>query len=232
MLTLQVIQHVPFEGPANIANWAKENHHTLQYTRMYKGESFPDMNSYDILVVMGGPMGVYSTEKYPWVDTELEYIKSVIDANKPVLGICLGAQFIAKALGAAIYKSPKKEIGWFTLYFDSTLPGDLKKILPETLETFHWHGDTFDIPHGAIKLAHSSAVPNQGFVYNSKVIALQFHLEMNESSISAMLKNCADDITEDPFVQTPAELESGLSNEPENRVILKNFLTYLSGSLN
>lgn len=232
MLTLRIIQHVPFEGPANIAIWAEENNHTVQYTKMYDGDDFPEINNYDILVVMGGPMGVSSTVEYPWVEDELLYIKKVINADKPVIGICLGAQFIAKALGANVYKGPQKEIGWFPLIFESSLPKNIQHLFPKTLNTFHWHGDTFDIPEGANKLAHTIAVPNQGFIYNNKVIALQFHVEMNESSIAGMIKECADDITDGDYIQSPTLIESGLIHQAENYFVLANILTYLSGRLN
>jgi GMP synthase (glutamine-hydrolysing) len=230
-LKLQILQHVPFEGPANIAKWALEHKHELAYTKMYEGNSFPKLEDFDLLVVMGGPMGLADSKEYPWVSSELQFIKDVIDADKKVLGICLGAQFIAKALGANVYKGPNMEIGWFPLIFENNLPIEFHNVIPESIQTFHWHGDTFDIPTNAIPLAHSEGTPNQGFIYNKKVWALQFHIEMNSNSINTMLEHFADHIDGSIYTQTPEIIQQGLTNEKENYRLLTNILTYLSGRI-
>lgn len=231
MLTIQILQHVHFEGPANIAKWIENNNHTIQFTRMYKGDILPDSSTYDILIVMGGPMGLTSTAEYPWVDDELRYIKSVIEANKPVLGVCLGAQFIAKALGSSVYQAPEKEIGWFPLTFENQLPTALKNMPPENLTTFHWHGDTFDIPKDAIRLAHTKGVSNQGFIYRDKVMALQFHLEMNTTSIENMLQHCSYDITQGTYIQSVDDIHHGLEHESDNYKVLETIMNYLASTV-
>jgi GMP synthase-like glutamine amidotransferase len=222
-LNIHIIQHAIFEGPGIIKAWAREQGHTLSYTHIYDSEILPEPCSIDFLVVMGGPMSVYETPKYPWIDAEIKFIRQCIDRTMPVLGICLGAQFLAKALGANVYKGPEKEIGWFPIKFHQKTDG----IFPPELNVFHWHGDTFDIPENALPLASSSVVPNQGFVYGQYVFALQFHLEVQESSVVAMVKNCASDLTDGLYIQTKDEIISEKAYYDLNASIMEQILNYL-----
>lgn len=222
-LNIHIIQHAIFEGPGIIKKWALEQGHMLSYTHIYDNEILPEPDSIDFLVVMGGPMSVYDTLKYPWIEPEIKFINQCIDRKMPVLGICLGAQFLAKALGAKVYKGPEKEIGWFPIKFHQKID----EIFPQELNVFHWHGDTFDIPEKALPLASSSVVPNQGFVYNQHVFALQFHLEVQENSVVEMLKNCASDLTKGSYVQTEGEILSEKTYYALNASVMKQILNYL-----
>ncbi len=186
-MKLHYLQHVPFEGLGIIENWAVSNGFEISCTRLFADEKLPDIGSFDWLVVMGGPMGIYDHEAHPWLMAEKQLIKNTIDAGKTVLGICLGAQLIADVLGAKVYPGPQKEIGWFPLQGSNPL-------LPETLTAFHWHGDTFEIPKGATHLASSAACKNQGFIYNGRVVGLQFHLETTPQSMEALIENCGDEL--------------------------------------
>ena len=156
-------------------------------------------------------MGVYDELRYPWLTVEKDVIERTIRSGKLVLGICLGAQLIADVLGARVYAAPHKEIGWFPV--ERTEAASTTKIgdaLPQTIEAFHWHGDTFDLPFGAVHLASSLACENQAFVYQNRVLALQYHLETTRTSAEALIENCAHELVDGPYVQPAKAI---LSNE-------------------
>lgn len=221
--------HVPFEGPGIIVDWIGEKGHELRYTRFYQGDALPDASAVDMLILMGGPMDVFDYHVHPWMGDEIEWVKEFIKLEKPVLGICLGAQIIAAALGEEVYPGPHKEIGWHNLQFFPAL-GDFKicKDLPTTRKVFHWHGDTFNIPEGATRIAASQAFPNQGFIYKSKVVALQFHLEVSPESIRELVDNCRDDLVDGPYIQSEKEILSEQNYFETNQEVLFQFLDYLS----
>lgn len=189
------LQHVPFEGLGCIEPWLFENGHDVSCTRLWLGDSFPNTGNVDGLIVMGGPMGVYDEAIHPWLAEEKAFIKNIIAQNKPVLGICLGAQLIAEVLGSRVWKNNQREIGFFPVTGDG-------KILPANFVAFHWHGDTFGIPEGAVHLASSAACGNQAFIYKDNVLALQFHLETTEQSLLSLYEHCQNEVTDGPFIQT------------------------------
>ncbi|MBU0964972.1 MAG: gamma-glutamyl-gamma-aminobutyrate hydrolase family protein, partial [Proteobacteria bacterium] len=147
-------QHVPFEGLGSIALWLAAAGFEITSTRFFASAELPDLNMIDLLVVMGGPMSVNDEAELPWLVLEKRFIREAIEAGKPVLGICLGAQLIASALGARIYPNPVKEIGWLPIQGISANDSAVFRF-PETEKVFHWHGETFDLPAGAIRLAKS-----------------------------------------------------------------------------
>ncbi|HKL22205.1 MAG TPA: gamma-glutamyl-gamma-aminobutyrate hydrolase family protein [Tichowtungia sp.] len=197
------LQHVPFEGLGCIEPWLNKNGHNVSCTRLWAGDEFPDIGNVDGLIVMGGPMGIFDLDEYPWLSAEKTLIKEIIERNKPVLGICLGAQLIADVLGAEVRPSGNKEIGFLPIFGNSEhkISNDWK-----TVTVFHWHGDTFGIPAGAVRLASSEAVENQAFLYKDNVLALQFHLETTEESLLRLYENAKDEIEEAPFIQALEEM--------------------------
>jgi len=210
---IHYLQHVPFEDLANIAIWAKEKGHHVSSTMFFHEGLLPSLDAFDWLIIMGGPMNIYEEDKYPWLREEKTFIKQAIASQKVVLGICLGAQLIADVLGAKVYKGRYKEIGWFPI----KLTSEAKKTIvfrnfPDKFVAFHWHGDTFDIPSGAIRIAESEACPNQGFVYNERVVALQFHLESSHESINRLVKHCADELEDGRYIQTSEEMFDSENN--------------------
>lgn len=221
--------HVPFEGPGIIADWAGGKGYKLHYTRFYKGDALPDASSVDILIIMGGPMNVFDFHIHSWMEDEIAWVKEFIETGKPVLGICLGAQIIASALGEEVYPGPHKEIGWHNLQFFPSM-GDFKicKDLPVTRKVFHWHGDTFNVPVGATRIAGSQAFPNQGFVYGKHAVALQFHLEVTPESVKELVENCRDELVEGPHIQSEKEILTEQSSFDSNQQVLFHFLDYLS----
>ncbi|MCD1295145.1 amidotransferase [Methanocella sp. CWC-04] len=208
-MRLHCIQHVPFEGPANLEQWAKANGHTFTKTVLYYDEDFPKMNEFDVLAILGGPLNVYEEKDYPWLKREKKFIKDAIESKKAVLGICLGAQLIADALGGKITANKEKEIGWYPV----TLTPEAKKSkvfgkFPEKFMAFHWHGDTFSIPPGAVRMARSEACENQAFEYGGHVYAVQFHLESSDDSINRLAKNCSDELVDGKYIQKKEEMLS------------------------
>ena len=209
-LRIHYFQHVAHEGIGSIEEWIKTEGHSMTATRFFNGEQLPELNDLDWLIIMGGPMNVNDEKDYPWLAAEKKFIRQAIDAGKTVLGICLGSQLVSDALGAKVYKNKEKEIGWFNIELThSAQSEDLFSDMDSRLKVFHWHGDTFDLPENAIHLASSVACKNQAYVYNDKVLALQFHLEPTKKSLLDMLKG---GIEEQPgrFVQSEKKILENL----------------------
>ncbi len=204
-MRLHWLQHVPFEGLGVIEEWALRRGASVTYTRLFENEALPLPDELDLLVVMGGPMGVHDTAKHPWLERECLYIKDVIQMGRSVLGICLGAQLIASALDAEVRRAPTPEIGWFPVF---EAEGDLPIPWPAELEVYHWHGDTFDIPADAAHLCKSEACTNQAFLYDNRVLGLQFHLEMRPGDVARLIENCANEIVDSAWVQTAQVMQS------------------------
>ena len=176
-----VFRHVPHEGLGTLETFLSRNHFQIQYLDLFQNSSIPkEPTDCEFVISMGGPMNVDETDRYPFLKLEREFIQKAIQAEKPVLGICLGAQMIARALGAQVYPGPQKEIGWYPIQLSNAALKDiLFQAFPVRNPTvFQWHGDTFDLPEGATLLASSRLYPNQAFRYGNSVYALQFHIEI------------------------------------------------------
>jgi GMP synthase-like glutamine amidotransferase len=173
----------------------------------FKSASLPHPNQIDLLVIMGGPMSINDEDAFPWLVPEKQFIREMIASGKPVLGICLGAQLIAGALGADVYPNGAKEIGWFPI---QGIPsgGRLTFRFPSSMKVFHWHGETFDLPSGAIRLARSKGCENQAFQIGRSVIGLQFHLETTPASARDLVRNCRHELIPSRYVQTENEILS------------------------
>jgi len=201
-MRIHVLQHVPFEGPAGIRDWATRKGHPVTTIPLFEHGRLPDIAAFDWLVVMGGPMGVRDEADYSWMANEKELIGAAIAAGKTVIGVCLGAQLIAAALGTRVYPNAHREIGWFPVELtDQGRASDLSAFLPHRLQVFHWHGDTFDLPAGAIHLVRSEGCRHQTFLYADRVLGLQFHLESTPVSVADLVANCADEIVPGKYVQ-------------------------------
>jgi len=201
------LQHVPFEGLGSIESWLKKSGYEITSTKLFDGPDFPDLRKIDFLIVMGGPMSVNDEGKLPWLVAEKQFIWDTIAKNKPVLGICLGAQLIANVLGASVYPNKAKEIGWFSIHGIVTNDKSIFE-MPASLKVFQWHGETFDLPAGAVRLAKSDVCENQAFQIGTSVIGLQFHLETTPEAARALVSNCGDDLVEAPYIQTDQEIMS------------------------
>lgn len=191
-MKIHYLQHVPFEGPGTIEAWVRQRGHRLTGTHLYRQASLPTLDAVDWLIVMGGPMGVYDTGRFPWLEPETRFIRAAIDADKRVLGICLGAQLIAVALGARVDTDACREIGWSPVHLSAAALGHAAlQGLPRRIEAFHWHSDTFQVPPGGVAAASSAHCANQMFVYGRRAVAVQFHLEMTPEGAERLIEHCA-----------------------------------------
>lgn len=204
-MRLHVVQHVPFEGPAAIAEWAEERGHAVS-SALALTEQFPDAADIDFLVIMGGPMAADDEGGNPWLHAEKHFIAAVIAAGKPVLGVCLGAQILAETIGGAVRRNPHREIGWYAV--TKTPTGAEEPLFaqwPEYVVVGQWHGDTFDLPDGLQPCWSSEACRNQAFVFDGRVVGLQFHLEWTDEALAALLGACGDELGAGGLYEMSAE---------------------------
>ena len=195
----------------------------------FESDELPDVDGIDLLVIMGGPMSVNDESRFPWLVKEKEFVRLAIERGKSVLGVCLGAQLIASAMGARVYPNRLKEIGWFPV---QGVPAQDSSVFsfPPSVEAFHWHGETFDLPPEAVRIARSEGCENQGFQLGSSVIGLQFHLETTPGSARSLVAHCRDELVPNEYVQSEeqilgVELES---YQAMNR-LMDEVLSFLAG---
>ncbi|HWB24206.1 MAG TPA: type 1 glutamine amidotransferase [Chitinophagaceae bacterium] len=220
---IHFIQHVPFEYPGSILDWAAEKRHTTAFTKVFDGDAFPVPGQFDMLVILGGPMGVYEENIYPWMTLEKQCIKAAIEADKKVLGVCLGSQFIANVLGEEVYAHTQKEIGWWPVQKIGEHP--LTAGLPTEFITFHWHGDTFRLPKGTVQLFRSAVCEQQGFIYNNHAAGVQFHIEVKQDLLDGMTEHESNELTGEGYVQTAETIKQHIAAEiPRQNNYMKAFL--------
>jgi len=225
MLRLHGIRHESFETEANIAQWARERGHSLTHTDLFSNQALPELDSFDWLVVMGGPMNVDEEDRYPWLAAEKRLISKAADAGRLVLGVCLGAQLISAALGGVVTKGRFREIGWHRVAAGpDAAKSRVFRDLPAEYEAFHWHGDTFSIPEGALWTAKSEACAHQAFTARGdRVVALQFHLETSAESMADIAMHCAGEISPGPAQPYIQNAEQMLTR-PERLMALRGLL--------
>jgi GMP synthase-like glutamine amidotransferase len=206
-LRIHYFQHVPFEGLGSMEKWISSRRYPLSVTRFHKNDPLPRIGEIDWLIVMGGPMGVHDEATFPWLNREKRFIEQAIGRGKTVLGICLGAQLIASVLGAEVYPNRAGEIGWFPVVLtEEGRRCSLFRDLPPRINVLQWHNDTFDLPPGALHIAYSEACRHQAFLYGSRVLGLQFHLESGREEVKDFIRESSTDWAEGPCIQTPADI--------------------------
>jgi len=198
MSKIWVLQHTACETLGTIADALEAEALAWQYVRVFEGKAVPaEIGDAGGLIVMGGPMGVYEQDRYPHLKDELRLIESALEAGKPVLGVCLGSQLLAAALGAPVTKGVRKEIGWYPVRLAEAAAEDrLWSGAPHEFMAMHWHGDVFALPPGAVGLASSELTRYQAFRYGKYAYGLLFHLEMTAAMIEEMADAFGDELGE------------------------------------
>jgi GMP synthase (glutamine-hydrolysing) len=191
-----VLQHAAAEGPAAIGDALQRRGIATRVVRVDRGEPVPaELADAGALVVMGGPMGVYEADRHPHLRDELRLIEDALRRGRPILGVCLGSQLLAAALGARVHPSGGKEIGWYRIDLtDAAAVDGLLHGAPRSFNGLCWHGDVFDLPAGAVRLASSALTEQQAFRYGATAYGLLFHLEMTAAQLAAMVTAFADEL--------------------------------------
>jgi GMP synthase (glutamine-hydrolysing) len=219
MAKIWVMQHHPVENLGSIAEALEGAALAWQYVRIFEGQPVPkDMKGAGGLILMGGSQGVNEAEQHPYLKEEMRLIESALKDDRPVLGICLGSQLLAAALGAKVYKGARREIGWYPVRLTDQAKDDrLLTGTPGQFMAFHWHGDIFDLPRDSVTLASSELTPIQAFRHGDKTYGFLCHLEVTETSVRAMVREFTD---ESRHASLRADILGGVDNniEPLNQV--------------
>jgi GMP synthase-like glutamine amidotransferase len=231
-MSVLIIKHVEIEGPGLIEDCLRGQQVGYQILNLESAIHLPRPDDFNAIVILGGPMNVYEEDRYPFLREEDLFIKEAIQRGKAVLGICLGAQLMAKALGAKVTKAPDKEIGWFDVSLTKLGSRDpLFSRLPKTFPVFQWHEDTFDIPSAAKLIVTSNPIPHQAFRYGENAYGLQFHLEVTEEMIRDWIKSYEDEFNGSktpllPKLKILSETEKEIENYKKRGLsFYKNFFT-------
>ena len=191
------ITHSPTESVARLGGWLSGAGVLLDVRSPYDGSPLPSLRGFDGLLVMGGAMGAYDDDVAPWLPATRDLLREAVAEQIPTLGVCLGGQLLAAALGGSVAKAPRKEIGWFDV---APLPAAREDPLfaaaPAAFTAFHWHGDAFTLPPGAVPLAASAMTPLQAFRIGARAWGIQFHLETDAQVLDAMLDSGAEELRE------------------------------------
>lgn len=222
---IHCLKNVATEGLGLIEHWAQINNHTYSYTSCYTNPRYPNLENIDLLVVAGGPMGVHDELEYPWLEREKSFLKKAINSGTVILGICLGAQLLANLLGARVYQNSHQEIGWMPVEQISDHSHSPFLDLDREFEVMHWHGDTYELPEGAINLVKSEACSNQAFIYDNHVLGLQFHIELTQSNLTQLCENSLPE--PDIYVQTADEIIGNPKHLEQLKTIMNRIMTRL-----
>jgi GMP synthase-like glutamine amidotransferase len=223
------LQHADFEDLGCIAPWLVARGDIVTHTRLYAGETLPTTDTFDFLIVMGGPMNIYEYDAHPWLKAEKALIKQAIAAGKRVLGICLGSQLIADVLGGPVTRNAHTEVGWFPVQMNAAArQSRLFAGFPERYLAFHWHGDTFAIAPGARNLASSAACAHQAYDFRGRVAAIQFHLEVTAANARDWFAH--ERPAPAAYVQAPEKILTDISLFAENNRLMIRLLENLTSS--
>lgn len=220
-----IIEHIETEGPGTLGEFLTRGGYQLDYARLHEGYDFSgNPTDYDLIVSMGGPMNVYEEEKYPFLAKETVFLREAVSEGSNVIGICLGAQMIAKCCGASVTQSPMREVGWGTVTLTSSgLSDKIFEGVKNPLTVFQWHEDMFDIPQSGILLAQSQECPHQAFRIN-RAYGFQFHVEVDENILDAWFHNSHE---KESILNTYHDLADELKEQSE--LIYGNLLKLIDG---
>lgn len=221
-MNIHWLQHADFEGLGSLDALLAEGGHRVRGTRLYAGEAPPSAQAFDALIVMGGPMNIYEEAQHPWLRAEKALLRETLALNKPVLGICLGSQLLADALGARVTRNAHTEIGWLEVALSEAGQGSAAFAgFPQRFTPFHWHGDTFALPRGCQSLMASEACAHQAFA-QGRAVGIQFHLEVREADARAWFAQ--ETPAPAPYVQSPAQVLNQPQRFADNQILMRRLL--------
>lgn len=223
VLRISVLVHGPGSRPDGIVDWALERGHAVDVRYLFRGDELPKLDEFDWLISTGGPMNCHQDETYPFLAAESQLIAQAISADKGVLGLCLGAQLMARALNTRVRPNDHWEVGWHQVEVEDPSLGKT------SLMAFQWHQDTFELPKGALLVATNAATRNQAFRLSNRIVGIQFHPE----AIHEWVRECSVDpeYPEGPFVQTRSEIVQGLIHLPAMNYWFRRLLQQIEGDL-
>ena len=227
--TIYAIQHLAFEDLGSFEDVCYQLGYRVRYFEAGVDDLRKALEHEGLTIILGGPIGVYETENYPFLQQEIDLLKVRLGKNLPTLGICLGAQLIAHALGARVYAGPVKEIGWSTLTIHPTDNNLLAPLADQPV--LHWHGDTFDLPERATLLASSEYYPNQGFSVGPKILALQFHLEVLSNGLEKWLIGHTSELAQ-AKINIPALRQENTTHAPQLEIVASEIFSQWLQALN
>lgn len=208
-MKLLFITHASFERPGSIETWAKAHRHDTFEVAPFKGEALPDIDDYDFLIIMGGPQSTRHLNETPYLLKEINFIKAAVQKQKRIIGVCLGAQLLALALGAPTEQSPNKEIGVFPLQLLPEAADDpIFCSFNQTFDVTHWHGDMPGLPANAVLLARSEGCPRQIFRVGDRIYGFQCHFELTKELVENLIKHCPEDLAVGNYVRSKDHLLS------------------------
>ncbi|GAB7055247.1 MULTISPECIES: type 1 glutamine amidotransferase [Paenibacillus] len=222
-MRLLLMKHFSFDDESCFVTWASTHHGYVETFVPSEGRRFPDVSSFDLLVILGGPMSAYHEQRHPWISAEKAFIRKAVHLKKMVLGICLGAQLLAEVLGGKVYKNEQKEIGWHPV-FRTGQSHFLMKDLPDRFYSFQWHGDTFELSSELLHLAYSEACQNQAFAYGDRVLGLQFHLESTPKCIETMVSEWSSELIDAQYIQNKEQISLQTYRHKDSEAMLHSIL--------
>lgn len=222
---IHYFQHDHFEDLGYIGDWAKKQNFATSVTRFDINPQLPKMEDFDWLVVLGGKMGVNDSQEYPWITEEIAFIRRAIEKGKTVIGICLGSQLVASALGAKVYKNTEPEMGFWPVKFLPAASIDpVFRHFPSEISAVHMHFDTFTIPGGAINMANSQITQCQAFRKGENVFCFQFHFEITPQNAALFIRETEPELVAGRYTQSPDQMLSSVSCLAENNMIFEKVL--------
>ena len=221
---IHVLQHHIDEGPGLIAQWALVRHHFLHIHHVNANTHFSTLPMADLLVVLGGPMSVNHPD--PWLAHERDHIAAHLRHHRPIIGICLGAQQIAKVLGAKVEANTHREAGWYPIHATAEAPN----WLPQSMTVLHWHDEVFELPQGANRLFASDVTPNQGFLYQDRALALQCHLEVTATDVAKLVTSDAAYLDGREHTQTAQDITE-FAVPSQNKEVMYRLLDHITPSV-
>jgi GMP synthase-like glutamine amidotransferase len=222
---IHYFQHDHFEDLGYIGNWAIKHNSTTSFTRFDVSPHLPQMEGFDWLVVLGGKMGVNDSSEYPWITEEIAFIRQAIEKGKTVIGICLGSQLVASALGAKVYKNKEPEMGFWPVTFLPTASIDpVFRNFPKEISAMHMHFDTFTLPEGAINMANSPVTQCQAFRKGNTVFCFQFHFEITPQNAAIFIKETEPELVPGRYTQTPDQMNALATCLAANNAIFEKVL--------